>query len=207
MTPRVLAKLTASLSTAVNQRVPCASKRWRTRRVQLIALVISTSSLGVACGGAEPGLGTLPEAPPPFEGPAEDPGAFSSQAPTAVDAPDARMASTVASPVILRSSLLPILDRGFGQFLRAVPIEAVTSRRRFVGFRILALREPFSNVTDLLPGDVILSVNDRSVERPEQALAVWQSLRAADELRVTYSRAGNLAVLRIPIVNDLSEEP
>ena len=52
---------------------------------------------------------------------------------------------------------------------------------------------------DLAPGDVVTAVNDRPVERPEQAFAAFQSLAVAKELRVTYERAGARREIVYPI--------
>jgi len=73
---------------------------------------------------------------------------------------------------------------------------------RFRGWRVLELFPGdvrFANV-DIKPGDVILRVNERSIERPDQFVAVWNSLKVAKELVVETQRAGKLRVLRWRIV-------
>jgi type II secretory pathway component PulC len=52
---------------------------------------------------------------------------------------------------------------------------------------------------DLAPGDVVTQVNGRPVEHPEQALAAFQSLAVAKELRVTLDRNGAPREIAYPI--------
>ena len=54
---------------------------------------------------------------------------------------------------------------------------------------------------DLKPGDVVTRVNGHSIERPEQALKVWNGLRVASELFVEYERDGRARSLRWAIVD------
>lgn len=104
---------------------------------------------------------------------------------------------------ISRTILLPALDAGIGRFLGTVLVEAVLERGRFVGFRIRGFRDAdhhYANV-DLAPGDVVLRVNGSPIERPEQALAVWNGLRVTSELCVEYLRDGTRREIRIAIVD------
>jgi type II secretory pathway component PulC len=74
---------------------------------------------------------------------------------------------------------------------------------RFHGFRIGALRDAhFWSGVDLMPGDVVTSVNGFPIERPEQALAAFDSLEVASELRVAYERGGQPRELVYAIVDD-----
>ena len=60
------------------------------------------------------------------------------------------------------------------------------------GWRVVKLRpgDPLWNGVDLASGDIVTSVNSRPIERPEQALAVFQALAIANEIRVSYERNG-----------------
>lgn len=134
----------------------------------------------LACGGAPP----TPTAPTP----------------AAVEATEPRAAAPrpTPGPVIQRAALDAVLDRGLGNFLRFVLTEAHVEDGRFVGFRLLALRGVASQ-SALQPGDTIERINERPVERPEQAVAVWSALREAPELRIQYLRDGETKALRYPI--------
>jgi type II secretory pathway component PulC len=93
------------------------------------------------------------------------------------------------------------LSRGLGDFLGRLQVEPFAPGGRFRGWRVVTLREndPLWAGVDLAPGDVVTAVNGRKIERPEQALAVFQSLAVASELRVTYERDGARRELVYPI--------
>jgi len=115
--------------------------------------------------------------------------------------------ATPAPPVstgeISRAALMPVLDAGLGRFLQGVETEPDLQDGHFVGFRIARLypEDPRFRAIDLGPGDTILKVNGQSVERPEQALTVWNGLRVASELWIEYSREGQRRELRFAIVD------
>jgi type II secretory pathway component PulC len=100
-----------------------------------------------------------------------------------------------------RGDLVAVLDAGLGRFLQGVGTEAHLDSGRFVGFRLTRLYpddERFSAV-DLRAGDTVVRVNGRSIERPEQAMRVWQELRVASELMIEYVRSGEPRELRFTI--------
>ena len=104
---------------------------------------------------------------------------------------------TTTTPVttagaIPRRELVRVLDAQPGMFLQHVTPEPRFVRGRFYGWRLAAFfpgDARFSGV-DLRAGDIILRVNGSSVERPEQLIDVWQSLRRAKELVVEIDRNG-----------------
>lgn len=144
-----------------------------------LALVMIVASL-VGCGGPQTPASTAPRivatAPPP---PVE-----------------------VSEPVIHRAVLEQVLDAGLGAFLGRVGTEPSLDGNRFVGFRIIALRDAtlFDGV-DLRAGDVLVSVNGQPIERPEQAFTAWTSLRVASEITLAVMRDGERRDLRFPIVD------
>jgi type II secretory pathway component PulC len=85
--------------------------------------------------------------------------------------------------------------------LSHLQIEPALAAGKFRGWRVVGLRagDPLWQGTDLAPGDVVTAVNDRPVERPEQAFAVFQSLAVAKELRVAYERHNVRRELVYPI--------
>ena len=143
----------------------------------LASLVLALAVLG--CGSAAPApASTTPVAsapPPPVE---------------------------VHEPVITRAALDEVLDAGLGAFLGRVTTAPSLEGNHFVGFRVVDLRDAalFEGV-DLQPGDVILSVNGQSIERPDDAFTAWTGLRVASEITVAVLRDGQRRDLRFPIVD------
>jgi hypothetical protein len=109
----------------------------------------------------------------------------------------------VSTGVISRDELLPVLDGGLGRFLQNVETEPAYHRGAFVGFRIVSLfpGEPAFASLDLRPGDTVTRINGKSIERPEQAVAVWEELRTASDLVVDYRRDGERLALHFAIVD------
>jgi hypothetical protein len=110
----------------------------------------------------------------------------------------------VSTGVISRDELLPVLDGGLGRFLQNVETEPAFHKGAFVGFRIVSLfpGEPAFASLDLRPGDTVTRINGKPIERPEQAAAVWESLRTASNLVVEYRRDGEEHALRFTIVDE-----
>jgi general secretion pathway protein C len=107
------------------------------------------------------------------------------------------------SGVIHRSELDPVLAAGLGRFLGGVGTEPHVEEGRFVGFRLTRLYpddDRFEDI-DLRPGDTVMRVNGQPIERPEQALQVWESLRVASELMIEYLRDGERREIRFAIVD------
>jgi type II secretory pathway component PulC len=131
----------------------------------------------VACGSAPPPASTTPvaSAPPPVE---------------------------VSEPVIQRAALDEVLDAGLGAFLGRVTTAPSLDGNHFVVFQLVALRDAdlFAGV-DLQPGDVIMSVNGQSIERPDDAFTAWTGLRVASEITIAVLRDGQRRDLRFPIVD------
>ena len=53
----------------------------------------------------------------------------------------------------------------------------------------------------LRTGDIVTMVNGRSIERPEQAVAVWEALRSSPNLVVHYRRGSEELALQFRIVD------
>lgn len=68
---------------------------------------------------------------------------------------------------------------------------------KFHGFKIRAISSDWH--VDLRPGDVVTSVNGMSIERPEEADAVFRSLAKAKALRIDFEREGKPQTLSLPI--------
>lgn len=134
--------------------------------------------LASACGGAPPPAPARPAAPPP---------------------PAPVLAET---GVIRRAVLDEVLEAGLGRFLQRVGTEPDLREGRFVGFRLVELRdEALFAGTDLSPGDTVVAVNGQGIERPEHAYTVWTGLRVASELTLVVLRGEERRELRFAIVD------
>ena len=112
-----------------------------------------------------------------------------------------------APRTLTRELLRGVVARGFGSFLSRVRVSPVLAHGRFVGFRLDCATDLLlwqSAGADLRVGDVITRVNNRSVELPDVAFAVFQSLPDAAELTVDILRDGNPLTLRRTIAPDVS---
>lgn len=110
--------------------------------------------------------------------------------------------STPANPGTLqRADVERVVDAGFGRFLTHVDVEPSVSAGKFKGWSIVALQPPelWSGI-DLQPGDVVTRVNGKPIERELEAYDVFQSVRAADKLEVSYLRQNQPRTLTYVIV-------
>lgn len=154
-------------------------------------VLVLTSALALlgACGGSSPAPSSSAQRGAGGEQPAAPP-----------ESPEEGRA---VSGTIVRSDLEPILEGGLGRFLQGVETEPHVADGEFVGFRLTRLYpddERFAAL-DIGPGDTVVRVNGQPIERPEQALQVWNSLRVASELMIEYLRDGETRELRFEIVD------
>lgn len=112
---------------------------------------------------------------------------------------DAAVAKTLASDgylgVVDRAGLVAIVEQGLGRMLARLKLSPVMEGNRFRGFRVSAL-DPQWIDCGLQVGDVLLRLNAQPIERPEQAMVAFESLRVASEIAVELQRAGEKQVLR-----------
>lgn len=101
---------------------------------------------------------------------------------------------------ILRADLDAVLAGGPAALLSEVVAEPAMDNGVFVGFRITEFMSGAPPVVDLRPGDVILTVNGKTVERPENYFEVFQDLKTATALRFEVLRKAEKMVLEYPIV-------
>jgi type II secretory pathway component PulC len=102
-------------------------------------------------------------------------------------------------PRLARGDLNKVLDRGPQDFLASVNEEPFLVGGQFRGWVFRGWRDERFAAADLQAGDVVVRINDRPVERPEQFMAVWESLRSASELTIETLRGGKKRVIRYPI--------
>jgi S1-C subfamily serine protease len=129
-----------------------------------------------------------------------------SSAPPAEPTRAPRPATSAEAPAprpgrLWRRDVTATLSRGLGDFLTRLEVEPLAPGGKFRGWRIAKLRQgdPLWAGGELVPGDVVTAVNGRPIERPEQALAAFQSLAVAPELRVAFERDGARRELVYPI--------
>lgn len=119
----------------------------------------------------------------------------------------AAMESTEASPSpvppgsIHRADLQAVLAAGPAALLQRVTMEPVRENGRFVGFRIAGFVGRPPSAIDLRPGDIVLTVNGRRIERPENYFQVFEELQVASELRFELLRSAEVKTLLYPIVD------
>lgn len=103
--------------------------------------------------------------------------------------------------VISRDALQSVLASGIGRFLQQVRAEPSVTRGRFIGWRVVTL---FPNRADihvqvLRPGDTVMRINGKSIERPEQFKTLWDAMASATELVLDIQRDGRASRLRYTI--------
>lgn len=156
----------------------------------LFGLLIATAA---ACG---PKVNTDPS---PYE--EDDPRAgapVEKRAPTYEELPVAPSGPGAREGAIERAALLAVLDAGPGELLRNFEVAAEHDGDRFLGWRVVAFdpKKPRFEGVDLVPGDVLIAVNGRSVARPDELQVLWDGLRTSDEIVADLMRDGARFQLR-----------
>lgn len=171
------------------------------------------AAVAAACGPKVRPVSFVEQEDPLAREPAREPQATAASAeepplPSVAVAP-ANAPAAVTSGTIERAALLRVLDAGPGALLRTLEVTPAFEGERFFGWRIEQIVDPSSPVhgARLAPGDVVRSINERSLARPEHVLAVWQLLRTADELRCEVWRDRTRLALRFAITPAPSSAP
>lgn len=200
--------------------IPIAEPGGPLTRFRVLASISSATliALGAALGAcahtptpAEEGL-----AAPMSEAPLTEPAGTADRAVEAPAeaapprSPTERCRSMVGTDAIKREAVSAVVAAGLGQWLQGVKVERVLEGRAFKGWKIqlLHLENPCYAAVDLRPGDVVTAINGQGpkpLERPESAMAVFNSLASAPAIEVTYLREGAPRKLRFEIVQ--SEKP
>ena len=91
---------------------------------------------------------------------------------------------------------------GPGHLLAQVEIRRYPKRGEgpFRGWRVLEVRDPCLALA-VRPGDVILAVDGRVVERPTDLWELWRSLKTASHLTILRLRNGHIRRLELDIVD------
>lgn len=131
----------------------------------------------------------------------EDPRAAAEPAPTAVPSEPVAAAAPLRTGEIDRARLTAVLDQGPARMLGALEVAAETRDGRFVGWRLVRFLPGAGALTglDLIPGDVLVTVNQRSLSKPDDLSALWTELYAADAIVAEVRRGDALLTLRFAI--------
>ena len=127
----------------------------------------------------EPPNPPAPETPPP--------------SPAKVEDSTARACTMFVKPgVVRRDALVRLIDGGLPRWMQGVQGDRSLANHRFQGWLIKSLYpgDPCYRDIDLQQGDVVQKVNGKSIEKPEQAFDVVQSLKTAPALVVDFLREG-----------------
>jgi len=114
--------------------------------------------------------------------------------------------TSFAGPGVLRRSLVVrTVNAGLGRWLAGgVLVDPFLQKKRFRGWIIRKLYpdDVCYREVDLQPGDVVLRVNGKSLERPEQAKETFDALATAPALVVEFTRAGTPMKLTFQIAEE-----
>lgn len=166
-----------------------------------IALIVAALS---SCAG------TVAEAPAP------EPLAFAAEPPQLLPAPPPPAPAKVAPAppptctmfvkpgLVRRSALIRLIDAGLPRWMQGVEGDRALANHRFQGWLIKSLYpgDPCYQAIDLQQGDVVQKVNGKSIERPEQAFDVVQSLKTAPAIVVEFLRDGKPQRFTIAIAEE-----
>jgi S1-C subfamily serine protease len=106
--------------------------------------------------------------------------------------------------VLKRTALVRLLDAGLPRWMQGVEGDRALAKHRFLGWLVKRIYpgDPCYQEIDLRAGDVVQKVNGKSIEKPEQAFDVAESLRTAPALVVDYLRDGKARRLSIAITDE-----
>jgi hypothetical protein len=121
-------------------------------------------------------------------------------------APEPATCTAFVRPGVLRrSAVLRVVDAGIGRWLSGgAEVERRIAKARFQGWEIHRLYsgDPCYATVNLRPRDVVIRVNGKPIEKPEQAFDVLTSLRTAPELVVDFLRDGQPQKLTLQIADE-----
>jgi S1-C subfamily serine protease len=147
---------------------------------------------------------STPEVAPAPVGPAPEP--ILSPAAATPALPPAPSCDMFLKPgVVKRTALVRVINAGMARWLQGVDGDRALGNHRFQGWVIKRLHpaDPCYREVDLRSGDVVQRVNGKSIEKPDQAFEVFESLRTAPAVAVEYLRDGKPRQVTLPI----SDEP
>ena len=109
----------------------------------------------------------------------------------------------VVAPItsLRRESVDRTVSLGLPRFLQQLRVKAWVESGQFIGWEILAFRDPSAwQGVGLMRGDIVTRINQQKIERDTEAYQVFLSLRDVDMLEVEYLRGEERMKLALPIV-------
>jgi type II secretory pathway component PulC len=105
---------------------------------------------------------------------------------------------------VRRTSLVRLIEAGLPRWMQGVEGDRMLANHRFQGWLIKSLYpgDPCYQDIDLRSGDVVQKVNGKSIEKPEQAFDVVESLKTAPAIVVEFLRAGKPQRITIAIADE-----
>jgi hypothetical protein len=201
---RSVAQLPTCSRRAARIELMCLKRCWARRMVVGAAVVLgacATTPQASTTTNPEDRFAEASEAAPAKHADSE-PAPETGTAP-ATQAPSApRTCDLFERPGLLkRVAVVRLLDAGLPRWLAGVEGDRALANRRFQGWLVKSIYpdDPCYKDLDLRAGDVVQKVNGKSIEKPEQAFDVAESLRSAPSLTVDYLRDGKPRRLSIDI--------
>ncbi len=109
---------------------------------------------------------------------------------------------------IAKSEYEETVQAGMQTVLRWVFVKpAYSAGDKFMGYQVVEIYRLELKDGPLKVGDILISVNDLPIERPEQAMLVWRGLWGRKNLKLTFQREGRTKSLTIPVVDDAVKKP
>jgi stage V sporulation protein SpoVS len=182
------------------------------------AILISTFFFCLSACATVPAPGSQPEvaeAVPPARGdlfyefaevpsgPTPIAGAITGTVPSVGAAPIASTDPGAITNAITRKELRAFVAQGPRHALTLVAVQPAFQGQHFVGYQVTGVSQDGQRVFGdaLRRGDVIISVNSRSIARPEDYMGVWQDLGVAKRVSVTLLRAGDEIAMSWPVID------
>lgn len=169
--------------------------------------VLPMGLLVASCATSRPDLASpapVGEQPTPLETAAPAPS--SAPEPEKPPTPAPAVCTAFVKPGVLkRSAVVRVVDIGIGRWLAGgAEVERKIAKSHFQGWEIQRLYpgDPCYATVDLRPHDVVIQVNGKPIEKPEQAFDVLTSLRTASELVVDFLRDGQPQKLTLQIADE-----
>jgi len=159
-------------------------------------------ALGLLAGCATAGEAS-PGSRPASDVAAAAEGAPATAAPMPPPAPAPICTARLGGDRLRRSAVVRTIDAGLGAWLQTVSIDPKVDRGHFRGWivRSLPAGDACYRDVDLRENDLVTRVNGHSIEHPEDAHAIWLSLRTSSELVVDFVRNDETHTLKFTIVD------
>ena len=93
-----------------------------------------------------------------------------------------------------------VVAYGPGRFLGRLSLEAVKEGGKFLGFKIVRFKDRSLVNPWILEGDIIVSVNGKGIERPDDLWNLWKNFSKVESLRFEVIREGSRKIITCNII-------